>query len=239
MAGKRKDTRGPSQGTDTSLLESAARLTGDLAGGAIKEMLKRGEASLRWGSTLLLDSPLLNTLSPERLEAMKQAGLLLRDLRETAGLTRDELSEALEGADSSVLKAVENGTATLSFDLVLRLAALLARNDPLPFIIRFVRTYNPNMEKVMEGVGAAGLSRQIERERRFVNILRKRDDARELSDAQFERILGFADSAVELALDFAAERPPAADAPPGRTAAGRKKTTRKKAPAGRRTRRPG
>jgi transcriptional regulator with XRE-family HTH domain len=192
--------------SETSLLESAARLTGGLATGAIREMIKRSEASLRWGSNLLLDSPLLNTLSPDRLEAMKQAGMLMHDLRETAGLTIEDLSKSLDMADTSLLKAVENGTATLSFDLVLRLAALLARNDPLPFIIRFVRTYNPQMERLMEGLGAGSMSRQFERERRFVNILRKRDDVRTLNDEQFQKLLAFSESAFNLALDFVEEQ---------------------------------
>jgi transcriptional regulator with XRE-family HTH domain len=193
---------------DPSLLESAARLTGGLASGALKEMLKRGEASLRWGSNLLLDSPLLNSLSPDRLEAMKQAGTALHDLRETAGLTLEDLSKALDMADTSLLKAVENGTATLSFDLVLRLASLLARNDPLPFIIRFARTYNPQLEKMLEGLGAGNLSRQIERERRFVNILRKRDGVRNLSDEQFKKVLEFSESAFNLAMSFVEENAP-------------------------------
>lgn len=187
---------------ERSLLESAARLTGGLASSALREMFKRGEASLRWGSSLLLDSPLLNTLSPDRLEAMKQAGMMLHDLRETAGLTLEDLSKTLNLADTSLLAAVENGTATLSFDLVLRLAALLARYDPLPFIIRFARTYNPQIEKLLEGWGAAGLTRQIERERRFVNILRKKDDARNLSEPQFDQLLKFTEAAFNLAMDF-------------------------------------
>lgn len=209
-AGKAGTAPGTAGGfaTDPSLLESAARLTGGLASGALKEMLKRGEQSLRWGSNLLLDSPLLNSLSPDRLEAMKQAGTAMHDLRETAGLTLEDLSKALDMADTSLLRAVENGTATLSFDLVLRLASLLARNDPLPFIIRFARTYNPQLEKLLEGLGAGGLSRQIERERRFVNILRKRDGVRKLSDEQFQKVLEFSESAFNLAMGFVEENAP-------------------------------
>jgi transcriptional regulator with XRE-family HTH domain len=195
---------------EQSLLESAARLTGGLASGALKEMFKRGEASLRWGSNLLLDSPFLNSLSPDRLEAMKQAGMLMHDLRETAGLTLEDLSKSLDMADTSLLRAVENGSATLSFDLVLRLASLLARNDPLPFIIRFARTYNPHLEKVLDGLGAGNLSRQLERERRFVNILRKRDSVRTLSDEQFQKILEFSEGAFNLAMGFVEDNAPPA-----------------------------
>ena len=212
---------------DPSLLESAARLTGGLASGAFKEMLKRGEASLRWGSNLLLDSPLLNTLSPDRLEAMRQAGTALHDMRETAGLTLEDLSKALDMADTSLLKAVENGTATLSFDLVLRLASLLARNDPLPFIIRFARTYNPHLEKVLEGLGAGNLSRQLERERRFVNILRKRDTVRTLTDEQFQKVLEFSEGAFNLAMGFVEENTPP---PVGKRRSSTSKTAAKPAP---------
>jgi len=229
---KSTDSKGPDN--DSSLLGSAARLTGGLATGAIKEMIKRSEASLRWGSNLLLDSPLLNTLSPDRLEAMKQAGMLMHDLRETAGLTIEDLSKSLDMADTSLLKAVENGTATLSFDLVLRLASLLARNDPLPFIIRFARTYNPQIERLLEGLGAGGMSRQFERERRFVNILRKRDDARSLNDEQFEKLLKFSDSAFNLAMDFVEEQvakpKPAPVAEPRKKKAVAKKKKKKAAP---------
>jgi len=213
---------------EPSLLSSAARLTGGLASGALREVFKRGEASLRWGSSLLLDSPILNSLSPDRLEAMKQAGLMLHDLRETAGLTLEDLSKSLNLADTSLLAAVENGTATLSFDLVLRLAALLARYDPLPFIIRFARTYNPQIEKLLEGWGAAGLTRQIERERRFVNILRKKDDARNLEEEQFEQVLAFTEAAFNLAMNFFDQQDAMATSGSGARTPQRKKATRRK-----------
>jgi len=232
-AGRRQDKPAPrpepqSTAAEPSLLGSAARLTGGLASGALREVFKRGEASLRWGSSLLLDSPILNSLSPDRLEAMKQAGLMLHDLRETAGLTLEELSQSLNLADTSLLAAVENGTATLSFDLVLRLAALLARYDPLPFIIRFARTYNPQIEKLLEGWGAAGLTRQIERERRFVNILRKKDDARNLDERQFEKVLAFTETAFNLAMDFFEQQEESGASEANSRTPQRKKSTRRK-----------
>lgn len=64
-------------------------------------------------------------------------------MSEVAGLTITELNDALKLKDRTLLEAVENGTATLSFELILRLAALLARNDPIPFILKYTRTYNP------------------------------------------------------------------------------------------------
>jgi transcriptional regulator with XRE-family HTH domain len=127
----------------------------------------------------------------------------VRELRELAGLTVDELAEALEISDESMLEAVEAGTATLSFELTLRLAAILARHDPLPFISRLVRTYNPVLWQLLEDWGIGELPLQLEREREFVNVLRGADDARDLSDEDFARVLDFTRAAFEMALHFA------------------------------------
>ena len=63
--------------------------------------------------------------SPERVKMLEEAGAYVRDLREVAGLTRKDVSLTIQLADESFLAAVENGAATLSFELILRLAALL------------------------------------------------------------------------------------------------------------------
>ena len=139
----------------------------------------------------------------ERLTMMQETGSYLRDLRELAGLTLNDLNETLEMSDQSLLEAVENGTATLSFELVLRLAALLARHDPIPFVIRFVRTYNPEIWAILEDWGIAKIPIQLERERQFLNIYRSRDEARQLKDEEFAHVLQFTKSAFEMALHFA------------------------------------
>ena len=143
--------------------------------------------------------------SPERLKMMQEAGAYLRDLREVAGLTRRDVSKAVNLSDESFLTAVENGTATLSFELILRLAALLARHDPIPFIIKFIRTYNPGVWGVLEDWGLEKFPLQFERERQFINIYRSHDEARNLSDEGFQRVLEFTRSAFEMALHFVAE----------------------------------
>lgn len=135
----------------------------------------------------------------------REAGRTLRGLREVAGLTVDELAEAVELSDRSVLAAVEKGTATLSFELILRLSALLARNDPVPFVAQMTRTYNPALWKLLEGWGIVRIPMQLERERRFVNVYRAHDVARKLSDASFDHVLHFTQSAFEMALDLAAQ----------------------------------
>lgn len=150
---------------------------------------------------------------PEDPRLARQAGAYLRDLRQLAGLTLDELAAAVDLEDKSLLAAVEEGTATLSFELVLRLAALLARHDPVPFLIRFTRTYNPEVWRVLEDFGVGRLPLHFERERQFINIYRSHDAARKLSDEGFARVLAHTRTAFELALHFAAEQEHVEDSP--------------------------
>jgi transcriptional regulator with XRE-family HTH domain len=145
---------------------------------------------------------------PEAPELRREAGGYLRELRELAGLTLEELSDAIELSDRSLLESVEEGTATLSFELTLRLAAILARHDPVPFVSHMVRTYNPLLWQLLEDWGIGRLPLQLTREREFVNILRSQDEARTLSDEDFDRVLEFTQTAFETALHFAANRPP-------------------------------
>lgn len=142
---------------------------------------------------------------PDSARLAEEAGHSLRELRELAGLTIEELSTAIDLEDKTVLEAVENGTAALSFDLVLRLSSILARHDPVPFLIRYTRTYTPDLWRRFEGVGATKVPLQFEREREFVNIFRGDDRARTLSDEGFQRVLELTRSAFALALHYAVD----------------------------------
>lgn len=180
-----------------SLISRLINLPGDMVGGAYRLAVKKTEGPLRVGKALLL--------RPEQAKMLEEAGKSIHDLREVVGLTRDELSDILDVKDQSLLEAVENGTAILSFELILKLAAVLARNDPLPFIMRYTRTYKPELWQILEDWGIGGLYLNFERERQFINIYRRHDAARNLSDASFERILDFTREAFDTAIHFAAE----------------------------------
>ena len=179
-----------------SIQAALVRGLGALTTGVTERMVASGGVGMRVGKALLL--------SPEGARMRREAGRTLRELRKLAGLTVDELAEALEVSDRSLLEAVEKGTATLSFELILRLSALLARNDPVPFIVQMTRTYNPALWKLLEAWGIVRIPLQMERERRFVNIYRSQDVARRLSDASFDHVLRFTQAAFEMALDLAA-----------------------------------
>jgi transcriptional regulator with XRE-family HTH domain len=165
-----------------------------MALGAARIVSAAAGASMRVGRTML---------RPERLELMAETGNYLRDMREVAGLTLMELSEALDLEDKTLLEAVENGTATLSFELILRMAALVSRHDPIPFVMRMTRTYNPGVWQILHDWGIGRVTLQFEREREFLNLLRPHDGARKLSDKGFAKVLDVTRAAFEMALYYA------------------------------------
>lgn len=184
---------------------SWASLLGELAEGVTGELGERLKllALDAAGASLSVGRALLGP--PEDPGLAREVGAYLRELRELAGLTLEELTQAVALDDRGILEAVERGTATLSFELVLRLAAILARHDPVPFLLRLTRTYNPEVWRALEDFGVGRLPLHFERERRFINIYRRDDRARGLSDEAFARVLDLTRSAFDLALHFASE----------------------------------
>lgn len=193
-----EEVEGLEQGADPRDQKSLVnRITG-MTGSALRFAARSTDTSLRVGRALIN--------SQDQLRMMLTAGQSLRDIREVAGLTLSEMSEALNLKDKSVLEAVENGTATLSFELILRLAALIARNDPIPFILRTTRNYNPEVWQILNDWGIGRLPLQFEREREFINIFRRHDDARNLSDEGFQKVLEFTRQSFEMSLHFVEEQ---------------------------------
>jgi len=170
----------------------------DATSSAFKIAKKTSNTSYKVGKAIIQ--------SQDQLKLMVVAGQSLKDMREVAGLTVNELSEAISLKDQSILEAVENGTATLSFELILRLSALLARNDPIPFILKYSRTYSPDTWKLLHDWGAGRLPLQYQREREFINIYRSQDQARQLSDEGFSKVLEFTRHAFNMSLHFASEQ---------------------------------
>lgn len=143
--------------------------------------------------------------TPEQLHRMAAAGEALRDMREVSGLNLSELASALNLGDKSLLEAAEEGRAALPFEIILRLSSLLARNDPLPFILKFTRSYNPRLWEFLNDWGVGRLPLQYEREREFINIYRKDDAVRELDDEDYAKVLAFTESAFDMAMHFIAD----------------------------------
>lgn len=194
------DKKGSEEGDSGSILNSLMKLTSQVAGGTIDMAKNTATMTAMFGDGWVRDA-LLNTFEPERLEAMAEAGRFLHDARETAGLSLKDLGDSLGMSDSSVLEEVESGQSILPLELMLRSAALLARHDPIPFLIKFMRTYNPALEQKLEKWGVLTLPKHYERERRFTNIYRQHDALRELSDEQHERFIQYMDSSLALVLD--------------------------------------
>jgi transcriptional regulator with XRE-family HTH domain len=141
-------------------------------------------------------------VKPEQRAALEKAGTALRGLREAAGLSVRQVGEAIDLKDPALLDLVENGKVALPFEIVLRLASVLGRNDPLSFVMRFTRSYNPEVWRTLEALGIGRLALHAGREREFVNVYRGSDAARALSDEDFAAVLAFVKQAFEMALAF-------------------------------------
>jgi transcriptional regulator with XRE-family HTH domain len=213
-----------------NLLGALVKLTGQVAGGTFDLAVNTATMTAMFGETWLR-SALALSMSPERHEAMAEAGHFLRDARETAGLSIAELAERLGLADHGILEDVESGQSIMPLEYVLRAASLLARHDPIPFLIKFMRTYNPQLERRLEDWGVMALPRNYERERRFINLYRQHDVLRDLSDDEYGRFIDYMQSSTNLVLDVMAKEKQANATP--RRAAPKRKAAKVKKPAGR------
>jgi transcriptional regulator with XRE-family HTH domain len=142
---------------------------------------------------------------PSHKAAVDKAGSLFRDLRESAGLTMGELGRAINLKDLSLLEEVEGGKVGLPFEIILRLAGVLGRNDPIPIAMKLTRNYNPKLWATLESLGLGKLAVQAGREREFANIYRASDAARQLNDEEFATALKFVRASFEAALVFRGE----------------------------------
>ncbi len=76
--------------------------------------------------------------------AIGRAGAVLRRMREAAGLTLEEVARALDLNDPELIANAERGIVALPFELILRLAAVVGRGDPLTSVMKLTRAYNPD-----------------------------------------------------------------------------------------------
>ena len=139
--------------------------------------------------------PLIN--DPSSRKAVEAAGSFLRDARETAGFTADELAEAVKLEDINILQMAESGKIALPFEVILRIASLLSRNDPIPFAMKLTRGYAPGVWSAFEQLGIGRLVVHAGREHEFINIYRSRDSVRALSDGEFAQLIKFISTAVD------------------------------------------
>ncbi|MCE9569130.1 MAG: helix-turn-helix transcriptional regulator [Rhodocyclales bacterium] len=160
--------------------------------------------TLRAGKPMEAAADVLKAMLPSLTEpgVWTRTGAALRRMRKAAGLTITEVGAAINLKDPSLIEAWENGRIAVPFELVLRLAAVLGRNDPVGFVMKFTRSSNPDLWRALEGLGVGKLLIQSAREREFANIYRADDEARKLSDEEFAEVLTFTRAAFEMAMAF-------------------------------------
>lgn len=160
--------------------------------------------ALRNGKPILLAAGLLKALLPALSDpaVWLRTGAALRRLRRAAGLTINEVGTAINLKDPTLIEAWEKGRIGVPFEIILRLAAVLGRNDPVGFVMKFTRSSNPDVWRALEYLGVGRLLIQTAREREFANIYRADDEARQLSDREFAAVLAFTRAAFEMAMEF-------------------------------------
>ncbi len=137
---------------------------------------------------------------PANKALVDQAAHFLRDLREAAQLSLDDLAKALTLEDASLLSLVESGKVGLPFDIILRMATVLGKNDPVGFVLKVTRAYNPGIWATLDKLGIGKLVVQAGREREFANIYRANEAGRQLNDAEFAAALRFVAAAFDTAV---------------------------------------
>jgi transcriptional regulator with XRE-family HTH domain len=203
----KKDSATPAE---PGLVEQMRAMAGNLlemssatvVAGRVLETAGKVSRALQGGHPIDAASELVRAILPSIAEpaSWAKAGAVLRAMRETAGLTIAEVGAAIDLKDPSLIEAIENGRMALSFELILRLAAVFGRNDPLGFVMQLTRSSNPELWKTLEGLGVGKLVLQTVREHQFVNVYRSNDEARALSDEEFTEILTFTQAAFEMAM---------------------------------------
>jgi len=160
--------------------------------------------ALRQGKPMEAAADVLKAIMPGLSEpgVWARTGAALRRMRKAAGLTITEVGTAINLKDPSLIEAWENGRIAVPFELILRLAAVLGRNDPVDFVMKFTRSSNPDLWRSLEGLGVGKLLIQSAREREFANIYRGDDEARSLNDKEFAEVLTFTRAAFEMAMAF-------------------------------------
>ena len=207
-------TRSRSASATPSQAEPAAA-SSDMVFAAVAPMLKVAQQLRRWTDGVLglvgpagelsLNLAKASSKGPRQLQAIEKAGSLLRQAREGAGMTTKELGQAIDIDDPRLLEQAERGKAALPMEVILRLASVLGRHDPVTFAMKLSRTYNPLLWKALDELGIDRMVALVGREREMANLYRGNDDARRLSDADFAQVQSFTKNAFDMAVKFRLE----------------------------------
>ena len=191
-----KPSKKAAESTESGLVDQMRSMAG--------KVLDMGAATVGAASTLHTAASIAKALLPGLSEpgVWTRTGATLRRLRQAAGLTITEVGAAINLKDPSLIEAWENGRIAVPFELILRLAAVLGRNDPVGFVMKFTRSSNPDLWRALESLGVGKLLIQSAREREFANIYRGDDEARNLTDKEFAEVLTFTRAAFEMAMAF-------------------------------------
>ena len=147
---------------------------------AAAPMLKVAQQLRRWTDNVLgiagSASELSLNLAKARASEPRPAGVAREgrlDVAPGARSRRHDDAGAGPGdrpsTDPDLLEQAEIGKAALPMEVVLRLASVLGRRDPVPFAMKLARTYNPQLWKALDALGIGSLVALAGRERELAN----------------------------------------------------------------------
>ena len=205
----------PTSATAPRAKTNPAAASPDLVLAAVAPMLKVAQQLRRWTDGVLglvgpagelsLNLAKARAKGPRQLQAIEKAGSLLRQARESAGMTTKELGKVIDLDDPQLIEQAERGMAALPMEVILRLASVLGRHDPVTFAMKLSRTYNPVLWKALDELGIDRMVALVGREREMANLYRANDAARGLSNADFADVLGFTKTAFDMGVKFRTE----------------------------------
>jgi len=216
---RRRDGHGNAQAGDVAAAARSGRRGGGASRGAVesavmslplaKELRWWAESVMGVASTaadLSMNVARLTLRRPAQRAALERAGAMLRGFREAAGMSLRDVGAAIDLGDPALLEAAEGGRIGLPFEIILRLAAVLGRNDPVSFVMKLTRAQNPSLWKTLERLGVGRLVVQVGREREFANVYRANNEVRRLTDAEFAEVLAFVQAAFDMAMSLHRKR---------------------------------
>lgn len=216
---RRRDGHGNAQAGDVAAAARGGRRGGAPSRGGVesavmslplaKELRWWAESVMGVASTaadLSMNVARLTLRRPAQRAALERAGAMLRDFREAAGMSLRDVGAAIDLGDPALLEAAEGGRIGLPFEIILRLAAVLGRNDPVSFVMKLTRAQNPSLWKTLERLGVGRLVVQVGREREFANVYRANNEVRRLTDAEFAEVLAFVQAAFDMAMSLHRKR---------------------------------
>ncbi len=181
-----------SSSADASFLGRLTSLAGAMTEATLHTTTSSAQVPLKVAEALLGSEPSVADTTAALTPEEQAAGHALREMRQQRGLSKATLAAQVDLPDARALDAIEAGTARPSVHVLLSLAAHLAFEDPMPFLVHMTQAYYPAIWTQLQAWGITAAPVLSPREEAFLNVYRTHPDAFRLSEDAFEEVLRLA-----------------------------------------------